>query len=79
MAANHLAQIRKITPSDTAILTKEFNYIQCGGSGDIAVAMGDETPVVISSSLTDKMSIVPVGTINRVMATDTTATDIYVW
>lgn len=78
MAANHLAQIRKVTPSDTAKIP-DFNFIQCGGSGDIAVAMENGTEVVISSSLLDKMSIVPVGTMNRVNATNTTATDIYVW
>jgi len=78
MAQNHLANLKVITPSDTAKI-QEFNYIQCGGSGDIAVQMEEGESVVIKASLLDKMSIVPVGTMNRVLATGTTATDIYAW
>jgi len=79
MAQNHLANIKPITPSDTAKTKEEFNYIQCGGSGDIAVKYKDGPVVLIKASLLDKMSMVPVGTMDQVMATNTTATDIYAW
>lgn len=79
MAANHLANLKQITPSDTKKTKEEFGYIQCGGSGNIAVQMESGEPVIITAALLDKMSIVPVGTMNKVMATGTTATDIYAW
>jgi hypothetical protein len=79
MAQNHLANIKKITPSDTAKTIEEFNYIKCGGSGDIAVQLEEGSVVIITAALLDKMSIVPVGTMNRVLVTGTTATDIYAW
>lgn len=78
MATNHLANLKKVTPSDT-VKIPEFNYIQCGGSGDIAVKYKSGEVVVITAALLDKMSVVPVGTMDQVMATSTTATDIYAW
>ena len=79
MAQNELAPIQKITPEDGKKLRRDFNYIQCGVSGDIAVKLEGGDPVIISSALLDKMSIVPVGTMDEVLATGTTASDIYVW
>jgi hypothetical protein len=79
MAQNHLANLKKVVPSDTKATAEEFSYIQCGVSGDIAVKMKSGAVVVISAALLDKMSMVPVGTMDHVMVTGTTATDIYAW
>jgi hypothetical protein len=78
MAANHLANIKVVTPSDTAKIP-EFNYIKAGVSGDIAVQMEEGGVVIIKASILDQMPLFPVGTMNRVLATGTTATDIYAW
>jgi hypothetical protein len=78
MAANELAPIQKIAPSDTKEL-RDFNYIQSGGAGDIAVAMKSGETVIITEAILAKMPLFPVGTMNKVMAAGTTATDIYAW
>lgn len=79
MAMNDLAPIKKITPDNDAKIRGGFNYIQCGGTGDIAVSLEEGESVIITAAILDKMSIVPVGSMNRVLSTGTTATDIYAW
>ncbi len=78
MAQNELAPLQKITPEDGKKI-KEFNFIQCGVPGDIAVKMQGGGVVVISEEILDKMPLFPVGTMDEVLATGTTATDIYAW
>ena len=73
-----LNTIKKVTPSDADKL-KDFSFIQCGTSGDVAVQYESGDIVVITAALVDKMALVPVGRMNRVLATGTTAADIYVW
>jgi hypothetical protein len=70
--------VRKVIPSDTAVL-EPFKYIQCGVSGNIAIESDTAAITVVSSNLLDRISIVPTGISVKVRATDTTATDIYVW
>jgi len=71
-------QIRQVTPAD-GVKIPPFNYIKSGVSGDIAVKQGDNPAVTIKQSLSDVVGIVPVGKMDEVPATNTTATDIYVW
>tara|TARA_R110001606_G_scaffold166453_3_gene310935 strand:- start:5728 stop:5964 length:237 start_codon:yes stop_codon:yes gene_type:complete len=78
MANSALGSIRKVTPSDTVEL-KDFNYIQAGVSGTVAVQFEGGDVVNLSQEIIDKMALLPIGTMNRVLATGTTATDIYVW
>ena len=73
-----LGNIRKVTPSDTAVLGP-FKYIQVGVSGDVALKSTSGSTVVITAALIDRMAIVPVGVYEQVLSTGTTATDIYVW
>lgn len=78
MSRNITGQIRSVTPNDSTTIDK-FNYIQAGVNGDIVVQRDDGATVTISAALLSKMAIVPVGIFNKVLATGTTATDIYVW
>lgn len=73
-----LGNIRKVTPSDTAVI-EPFKYIQVGTTGDVALKSTNGSTVVITSGLLDRMAIVPTGVYEQVLATGTTATDIYVW
>jgi hypothetical protein len=70
--------VRKVIPSDTTIL-EPFKYIQCGVSGDIAIESDTGAITVVTRELLDRISIVPTGISLKVRATDTEATDIYVW
>ena len=69
---------RIITPSDTEEVSA-FQYLQVGVSGDVAVQTANGKTTIIKGELLDRLSLCPVGTNTRVLATGTTATDIYVW
>lgn len=73
-----LGAIRKVTASDTSGVSP-FRYIQAGVSGTISLKTDSGAIVQISSALLDKMAVVPVGVSVQVMASGTTASDIYVW
>lgn len=68
--------VSAVTPSDSVALPDITRYVYVGGVGDLAVIMADDatqTPVTFKA--------VPVGTVlpiavSRVMATNTTATNI---
>lgn len=82
MTSKAVGQIKAVTPNDTDPVTPEgaqFNYIQAGGAGDIAVKRDGGDVVIITASLVGVMGIVPVGVMTHVMAAGTTATDIYCW
>jgi hypothetical protein len=76
--SDDLGQIRKVTPSDSGTIDP-FKYIQVGVSGTVTVKASNGTETTITSALLDKVAIVPVGVSVQVLATGTTATDIYVW
>ena len=78
MSSRNFGNIRLVTPSDTQKI-KSFNYLQVGGSGDVVVKFKEGATVTIKSSLLDRMAIVPIGEMDQVLSTGTTATDIYVW
>ena len=69
---------RKITPSDT-VEVSAFQYLQVGTSGDVTVEAANGASTLITGDLLDRLSLCPVGVNVKVMATGTTATDIYVW
>ena len=73
-----IGQIQKVTPSDDLDLSL-FRYLQVGVSGNVAIEAENGTTTVLTSSLIDRMGIVPVGIAKKVLSTGTTATDIYVW
>ena len=79
MSHNDLGAPRQITPSDSVIIDPPFRYIQAGVSGAITVTSSNGIDVTLSSALIDKVAIVPTGEANKVLATGTGATDIYVW
>ena len=74
-----LGYIRKVTPSDSVSSFPAFSHIQVGVSGTVTIENAAGESVLLSAQILDKMSIVPVGAATKVMATGTTATDIYVW
>ena len=76
---SQLGYIRKITPSDYTEYLPAFTHIQVGVSGTVTVENAAGESTLLSAEILDKMSIVPVGAATKVMATGTTATDIYVW
>jgi UDP-N-acetyl-D-mannosaminuronate dehydrogenase len=78
MAQNHLANIKVVTPTDDKKIP-EFNYIKAGGAGTISVRMKAGDVVLISAEVLAQMPLFPVGTMDEVLATGTTATDIYAW
>ena len=78
MSNYYFGSITPVTPSDTDDITL-FRYIQAGVSGSIVIESDKGVQATISSALIDKMSIVPIGRGSKVLATGTTATDIYVW
>ena len=78
MASNNLAQIRLITPTDGKKL-KEFNYIQVGTSGDVAIKFQSGEITTLKAGLLDRMALVPIGVADEVLLTGTTAGDVYVW
>jgi hypothetical protein len=68
------ARLVAITPSDSTNLSPPTRYLYVGGAGDLAVKALDDTAAVT-------LKAVPVGTLIpvravRVMATNTTATNI---
>lgn len=79
MSHNDLGAPRQITPSDSTVIDPPFRYIQAGVSGSIVVTSSNSVDVTLSSALMDKVAIVPTGAANKVLATGTTATNIYVW
>ena len=74
-----LGYIRKAVPSDSTEYFPAFTHIQVGVSGTVTIENAAGESTLLSAEILDKMSIVPVGTATKVMATGTTATDIYVW
>lgn len=78
MSASNFGQIYKAIPTDGEKI-QQFNYMQVGVSGDVAIKFKSGAVVTISSGLLDRMSIVPVGAFDEVLSTGTTASDIYVW
>ena len=79
--ADSLGFVRKVTPSDsTEYATTPFTHVQVGVSGTVTVLSADGvTTTLLSSAILDKVGIVPVGPSIKVMATGTTANDIYIW
>jgi len=79
--ADSLGFVRAITPSDsTEYATTPFTHVQVGVSGTVTVLSADgQTQTLLSSAILDKVGIVPVGPSIKVMATGTTATDVYIW
>ena len=78
MATNNLGEINQVTPTDGKKIN-EFNYVQVGVTGTVAVRFKGGPIKSISSNLLDRMALVPVGVMDEVLNTGTTATDIYVW
>ncbi|AUR93143.1 hypothetical protein NVP1184A_04 [Vibrio phage 1.184.A._10N.286.49.A5] len=78
MATTNLGQIRLVTPGDDKKIS-EFNFIQAGAAGDIAVRFKGGEVTVISSGLSSRLSLIPVGVMDEVLSTGTTAGEIYVW
>jgi len=74
-----LGYIRTATPSDSAEFFPAFTHIQVGVNGSVTIENADGESTTLSAEILGKMSIVPVGAATKVMATGTTATDIYVW
>jgi hypothetical protein len=74
-----LGYIRKVTPSDSTVFYPAFSHIQVGVSGTVTIENAAGESTLLSAEILDKMSIVPTGAGSKVMATGTTATDIYVW
>ena len=78
MATSNLGEIRKVTPSDIQSIA-EFNYLQVGIAGTVSVQFKNGDVKLLTQELINRMALVPVGVMDRVLATGTTATDIYVW
>ena len=78
MSMNHLANVKVVTPTDGKKIP-EFNYIKAGEAGNIAVKFKSGSVVIISAAVLAQMPMFPVGTMDEVLATGTTATDIYAW
>ena len=78
MANSNLGEINEVTPSDNEVI-KEFNYIQVGVSGTVAVRFKDGQVKSLSAEIFARMGLVPVGVMDKVLSTGTTATNIYVW
>lgn len=71
-------QIKLVTPEDDKKLDT-FHYISAGVAGPIAVKLQSGAVVIIPSTIVTKMEWVPVGQMDEVLATGTTATDIVTW
>lgn len=78
MAQKNFGQLVAVTPEDDKKI-KEFNYIQVGTSGDVAVRYKSGNVVIVKAGLLDRVALVPVGVMDEVLTTGTTATDVYVW
>ena len=74
-----LGSIRQATPSDSTVIYPAFSHIQVGTSGTVTIENAAGESTLLSAGILDRMSLVPVGAGTKVMATGTTATDIYVW
>ena len=78
MQSTVTGQIKRAVPADgTKVDT--FNYIQASGAGTITVRRLDGTTVLITAAILAKLDIIPVGLMDEILATGTTATDIYYW
>ena len=78
MSTQVTGQARVVIPTDDTKIEK-FGYITAGNVGAIAVKRGGGDVVTIPSTVVSRMPIIPVGQMDEVLATGTTATDIVVW
>ncbi len=78
MSARNFGQIRSVTPADD-VKIKEFNYLQVGTSGTVAIKYQGGEVFNITGNLLDRVDILPIGLADEILATGTTATDVYVW